>query len=77
METSILNFNNKISLTRNFILEIKGTSWKKKLNSPVKSKLRIIILSIVPQVKVVIKLEKNFLTQNLKINIKCNDNTCL
>lgn len=31
METSILNFNNKISLTRNFIIEIKGTSLEKKI----------------------------------------------
>lgn len=77
METSILNFNNKISLNKELNFRNKRLLWKKKLNSPVKSKLRVIILSIVPQVKVVIKLEKNFLTQNLKINIKCNDNTCL
>lgn len=29
METSILNFNNKISLTRDFILEIKDFFGKK------------------------------------------------
>lgn len=77
METSILNFNNKISLNKELNFRNKRLLWKKKLNSPVKGKLCVIILSIVPQVKVVIKLEKNFLTQNLKMNIKCNDNTCL
>lgn len=77
METSILNFNNKISLNKELNFRNKRLLWKKKLNSPVKGKLRVIILSIVPQVKVTVKLEKNFFTQNLKIKIKCNDNTCL
>lgn len=73
MDTSILNFNNKISLNKELNFRNKRLLWKKKLNSPVKGKLRVIILSIVPQVKVTVELEKNFFTQNLKININCND----
>lgn len=69
METSILNFQQqKINNKEIYLRNKRDFFEKKKLNPPVKSKLHVIILSIVPQVKVTVKLEKNFFTQNLKIN---------
>lgn len=79
METSISNFQQqKIKNKELYFRNKRDFFEKKKFNPPVKSKLHVIILSIVPQVKVTVKFKENFFTQNLKINIKCNDNsTCL